>query len=95
MFNRKRVVKQKGTEKIGRNAISFKLPDNNEIGMKFIIKIIPVVSKTKLLGIKGVVESYPDSIYKTILIEELKKEFEKRKIDYIDLSKNDVFDSEK
>jgi len=85
---RKRVTKQKGKEKIGRNVIGIKIPDSNEIGIKFLEKVIPTLPKMKLLGTKGKIESYPDSEEKTILLEIVKKEFEKRGIEYLDLSKN-------
>lgn len=78
-----------------KKGYAFKIPDSDEIGIKFISKIITIVSDTKLFGIKGKIESYPASKEQKELIEICKKEFEKRCIEYIDLSKNDVFDSEK
>ena len=43
---------------------------------------LPIMTKNKLIGIKGILESYPDSEQKNILIEHLKKEFEKRHLEY-------------
>lgn len=73
-----------------KKGYAFKLPDSDEIGIKFISKIMTVVSNNKLLGIKGKIESYPDSKERKELIEICKKEFEKRHMEYIDLSKEDT-----
>ena len=65
-----------------KKGFSFKLPDRDEIGIAFIKGALPIMTKNKLIGIKGILESYPDSEQKNILIEHLKKEFEKRHLEY-------------
>lgn len=61
---------------------SFKLPDSDDIGLKFIDYTIKYCSNSKLYGIQGKVEAYSDSKEKQQIIEMLKKEFEKRGLEY-------------
>jgi hypothetical protein len=64
--------------------IGIKLPDSNEIGLKFIKHLIKGCTNKKLYGIHGLVEDYEDSPEKTEIIEMLKKEFDKRKLLWIE-----------
>jgi hypothetical protein len=61
-----------------------KLPDSNEMGLKFIKHLIKGCSNKKLYGIQGVIEGYEDSPEKTEIIEMLKKEFDKRKLLWVE-----------
>lgn len=64
--------------------LGIKLPDSNEMGLKFIKHLIKGCSNKKLYGIHGLVEDYEDSPEKTEIIEMLKKEFEKRKLLWVE-----------
>lgn len=66
-----------------RNLIGIKLPDSNEMGLKFIKHLITVCTTKKLYGIQGLIESYPDSKEKTEITEMLKKEYKKRGLKWI------------
>jgi hypothetical protein len=68
--------------KIFKKIKSFRLPDNDKIGLGFIKGSIKIISTNKLIGIKGMLEQYPDSDEKKEIIESLKEEFKKRKLDY-------------
>jgi hypothetical protein len=61
-----------------------KLPDSNEMGLKFIKHLIKGCSNKKLYGIQGVIEGYEDSPEKTEIIKMLKKEFDKRKLLWVE-----------
>ncbi|GAG79748.1 unnamed protein product [marine sediment metagenome] len=63
--------------------LAIKLPDSDTIGLKFIKRLIPTLSKKKLYATLGKVQSYPEGKEKTEILEMLKKEFEKRNIDYL------------
>jgi hypothetical protein len=64
--------------------IGIKLPDSNEMGLKFIKHLIKGCSNKKLYGIQGIIEGYDDSPEKTEITEMLKKEFDKRKLLWIE-----------
>jgi hypothetical protein len=64
--------------------LGIKLPDSNEMGLKFIKHLIKGCSNKKLYGIHGLVEDYEDSPEKTEIIEMLKKEFDKRKLLWVE-----------
>jgi len=72
--------------KLLKHGFSFKLPDSNIVGMKLIIKLIPSLSDKKLLGVKGLIETYPNSPERQEIIKKLREEFDKRGIIYYDLS---------
>lgn len=64
--------------------LGIKLPDSNEMGLKFIKHLIKGCSNNKLYGIHGTIEGYEDSPEKTEITEMLKKEFDKRKLLWIE-----------
>jgi hypothetical protein len=67
-----------------RNMLGIKLPDSNEMGLKFIKHLIKGCSNKKLYGIHGTIETYSDSPEKTEIIEMLKAEFKKRNLEWIE-----------
>jgi hypothetical protein len=83
MFNRKRVIKKDKDGNIIKGVfIQEKYADR--IGFYMIKKTLPSLSNEKLFQTKAIAEQSPDTnSYKPQITELLKKEFEKRGIEYL------------